>query len=38
MKQEGSSPSLVNAVSLMGGLQAPVVGAALGPVRDGGWQ
>ena len=24
--------------SLMGELQAPVVGAALGPVRDGGWQ
>ena len=38
MKQKGSSPSLAKAGSLMGELQAPVVGAALGPVRDGGWQ
>ena len=38
MKQEGSGPSLAKAVSLKGELQAPVVGAALGPVRDGGWQ
>ena len=38
MKQEGSSPSLAKAVSLMGGLQVPFVGAALGPVRDGGRQ